>query len=175
MQEMQQFEIVISDGGREAAGYSGDAGDCVTRAIANATGLDYEEVRTDLMRETDEFRKTRRSRAAKAKKSNSVRNGTNRDVAKSYIKSLGWQWVPTMGIGTGCTVHLRPEELPTDRGPLIVSVSKHLTCVKGGEIWDTYDCTREGTRCVYGYWHKANKTETRRSSYERLRKERYHG
>lgn len=151
---MQQFEIVIHDGGRAAAGYKGTAGDCVTRAIANATGLDYEAVRTGLMQRTDEYRKTRRAKAARRKKSNSVRNGTNKDVAKSYISDLGWQWVATMGIGTGCTVHLRPEELPTDRGPLIVSVSKHLTCVKDGKVWDTYDCTREGTRCVYGYWYK---------------------
>jgi len=23
-----------------------------------------------------------------------------------------------------------------------------------GVINDTYDCSREGTRCVYGYWEK---------------------
>ena len=33
-----------SDGGRATAGYKGDAGDCVTRAIAIATEIPYQEV-----------------------------------------------------------------------------------------------------------------------------------
>lgn len=150
---MRQFGIVINDGGREAAGYAGEAGDCVTRTIANATGKDYQSVRSELMEAVEEYRKTRRTRAAKRLKGNSVRNGVPREILKIYMKDLGWKWVATMGIGTGCQVHLRPDELPTNRGTLVVSVSKHLTCVKDGKIWDTYDPSREGTRCVYGYWH----------------------
>ena len=60
------------------------------------------------------------------------------------------KWHPLMTIGSGCKVHLREEELP--KGTLIVRVSKHLTCVKDGVLYDTYDCTRESTRCVYGYY-----------------------
>ena len=37
---------------------------------------------------------------------------------------------------------------------LIVSCSKHITVVKDGVLHDTYDCSRRGTRCVYGYWTK---------------------
>jgi hypothetical protein len=55
-----------------------------------------------------------------------------------------------MGIGTGCTIHLRRGELPM--GKLIVSVSKHLVAVVDGIVQDTHDCTRSGNRCVYGYW-----------------------
>ena len=55
-----------------------------------------------------------------------------------------------MQIGSGCTVHLRADELPPGR--LVVSVSKHLTAVIDGVIHDTHDCSRRGTRCVYGYW-----------------------
>lgn len=58
-----------------------------------------------------------------------------------------------MKIGSGCKVHLRENELP--KGNIVVSVSGHLTCVKDGVIYDTYDCSRDGTRCVYGYWTKA--------------------
>ena len=58
-----------------------------------------------------------------------------------------------MGIGTGCTVHLADGELPM--GTLIVSVSRHLVAVIDGVIQDTHDCSRGGTRCVYGYWRKA--------------------
>ena len=30
--------------------------------------------------------------------------------------------------------------------------SKHCTAWIDGECHDTYDPTRDGTRCVYGYW-----------------------
>ena len=63
---------------------------------------------------------------------------------------LGFKWTPTMLIGQGCKVHLLADELP--KGKLIVNVSKHFTCVIDGIINDTYDCSREGTRCVYGYY-----------------------
>ena len=50
--------------------------------------------------------------------------------------------------------HLKKDELPS--GTLIVSCSKHITVVKDGVLHDTYDCSRRGTRCVYGYWTKPN-------------------
>lgn len=55
-----------------------------------------------------------------------------------------------MKIGSGCQVHLRASELPP--GPLVVRVSRHLTAVIDGVIYDTHDCSRAGTRCVYGYF-----------------------
>ena len=57
-----------------------------------------------------------------------------------------------MFIGSGCKVHLKSKELP--KGRLIVSCSTHLTTVLNGVLNDTYDCSREGTRCVYGYWYR---------------------
>ena len=57
-----------------------------------------------------------------------------------------------MKIGQGCKVHLDADELPT--GTIICSVSRHLVTVVDGIINDTYDCSREGTRCVYGYFTK---------------------
>ena len=57
-----------------------------------------------------------------------------------------------MAIGSGCKVHLRADELPSGR--LIVSVSKHLTAVIDGVIHDNHDPSRDGTRCVYGYFSK---------------------
>ena len=56
-----------------------------------------------------------------------------------------------MGIGTGCTVHLNPNELP--KGRIICRVTRHYVAVINGVINDTYDCSRDGTRCVYGYWY----------------------
>ena len=55
-----------------------------------------------------------------------------------------------MGIGTGCKFHLKKEELPM--GDIIVKLSKHISVVRDGIINDTYDCSRNETRCVYGYW-----------------------
>ena len=66
------------------------------------------------------------------------------------MRSLGFVWTPTMGIGTGCTVHLRADELPNGR--LVVAVSKHYTAVLDGVIHDIENPSRDGTRCVYGYW-----------------------
>jgi hypothetical protein len=68
------------------------------------------------------------------------------------METIGWEWTPTMAIGQGCTVHLRADELPAGR--LVVSVSKHWVAVIDGVIHDTYDCSRDGTRCVYGYWER---------------------
>ena len=50
-------------------------------------------------------------------------------------------------------MHLAKDELPNGR--LIVRVSKHITAVINGVIHDTHDFSRDGTRCVYGYFTKA--------------------
>jgi hypothetical protein len=38
------MEFIYSDGGRQLAGFKGNTGDCVTRAIAIATQKPYQEV-----------------------------------------------------------------------------------------------------------------------------------
>lgn len=129
------MKFVFNDGGRSNYFKAKDVGDCAIRAIAIATGLDYKKVYDDL-------------KALNGGKS--CRDGTPKKVDKKYLTQLGWIWHPTMEIGSGCKVHLNEKELPS--GTLIVAVSKHLTCVKDGVLYDTYDCTRDGNRCVYGYW-----------------------
>lgn len=141
------MRFVYSDGGRSAY-FKGQADDCVCRAICNATGADYKEIYNLINEKAKSERKSRR----KAGKS-SARNGVYKETTSKVIESLGWKWHPTMFIGQGCTVHLREDELP--RGVLIVSVSRHLTCVKNGVIYDTFDPSRNGERCVYGYWTKS--------------------
>jgi len=136
-----------NDGGRALAGYKGDAGDCVTRAISIATGNPYKEVYDSL----NELSKNERIGKRK-KKISSARTGVYRQTAEKYLKSLGWKFVAVSGIGTGCKMHLKTEELPS--GTIIVRLSKHFACVKDGVLNDTYDCSRNGTRCVYGYYIK---------------------
>ena len=123
---------IHNDGGREAAGYKGHTGDCVTRAIAIATGKPYQEVYDALNELAVSERRGKRKRG----KSTS-RNGVYRATYQKYLESLGWTWTPTMKIGQGCTVHLRADELPSGR--LIVAVSRHLCAVIDGVIHDTFD------------------------------------
>jgi hypothetical protein len=136
---------VPDDGGRAAAGYRGKAGDCVTRAIAIATGLPYQQVYDDLNALAKRERRGTLKRGV-----SSARTGVYKTTQRRYLEALGWRWTPTMRIGSGCRVHLRPDELPGGR--LIVSLSRHLVAVVDGVARDTHDPSREGTRCVYGYW-----------------------
>lgn len=165
-----------NDGGRADAGYKGHAGDCVVRAVAIVTGKPYQEIYDALSEGSRTQRLTKRSR-----QKSSARNGVNtrRKWFKDYMRSLGFRWVPTMGIGTGCKVHLVEGELPA--GKIIAAVSKHYTAVIDGVINDTHNPSERGTtiyppnyegkipdgakwlengngwayspdRCVYGYW-----------------------
>ena len=159
--------FVFNDGGREDAGYKGTAGDCVCRAISIATGKPYKEVYDDL----NKYAKSERT-GKKKRGISSARNGMYKQTYKKYLADLGWEWIPTMEIGSGCKVHLCPNELPS--GTLIISLSKHLTVMIDGVIHDTYDPRRykQGdtvgykngekyvtphgapSRCVYGYFRK---------------------
>jgi hypothetical protein len=133
------------DGGRKGAGYEGSTGDCVVRAIAVATGKPYQDVYDSINVLAKAERRGKRKRGT-----SNARTGVYRFTYQRYLEGLGWRWTPTMRIGSGCTVHLRPGELP--KGRLIVSVSKHMTAVIDGVVRDTHDPSRGGTRCVYGYW-----------------------
>lgn len=147
------------DGGRTAAGYKGGAGDCVARSIAIATGKPYQEVYDAL----NALAKNERTGKRKRGKS-SARSGVYKNTIRRYLESIGWEWVPTMHIGSGCTVHLADGELPSGR--LIVSLSRHVTAVIDGVIHDIGDPQRDtlivkggvqriARRCVYGYWRES--------------------
>lgn len=139
-----------NDGGRSDAGYKGNARDCVVRAISIATDMPYQIVYSDLFEMQKELI-SKSKRFARSSKDASPRNGVWKEVYRPYLKSLGWVWVPTMKIGTGCTTHLNSDELPSGR--LVVRVSKHLTAMVDGVVNDTWDCSRMGKRCVYGYFY----------------------
>lgn len=140
------MKFIKDDGGRKAAGYTGTTSDCVCRAIAIATERPYQEI-YDLI---NEFGKREHKTERKGK--SSARTGVYKDTIRKVMAHLGWKWVPTMQIGKGCTVHLKDGELPMGR--LVVSVSKHEVAVIDGVIHDLSDCSRDGTRCVYGYYVK---------------------
>ena len=141
---IQGLDFQFDDGGRAAAGFKGPANDCVTRAIAIATGRQYREI-------YDEINALGRTEKERPKRwRSSARMGVHRPTARRYLASLGWTWIPTMQIGSGCKVHLRKGELPSGR--LIVSVSRHVVAVIDGIVHDTGNPCRGGMRCVYGYF-----------------------
>jgi len=171
--------FILNDGGRTEAGFRNKAtvGDCVARAIAIASGRTYREV-YDALAAGNASQRGRK--AAKGARSASHGIFTRRKWFKNYMQSLGFEWIATMGIGTGCTVHLDAEELPAGR--LVIMVSKHATAMIDGIIHDAYDprwisetCRpddggelapgewrnvngiwRSSKRCVYGYWRLAD-------------------
>jgi len=131
------MNYIYSDGGRKKSGYKGSTNDCVVRAVAIATNRDYKDVYKELYDFAGQ----------------TPRLGVLKKMTRKYItEELGFNWHPTMIFGKGCRVHLNADELPS--GVIICSLSKHITCVIDGVIHDTYDPSRDGRRCVYGYYSK---------------------
>lgn len=127
------MNFTYNDGGRSKY-FKGKSGDCVTRAIAIVLEKDYKEVYD------------------KCKKylGYSPRNGVKKKDTRKLMEQFGFNWYSLMGIGTGCTTHLRKEELP--KGRIVCKCTSHLVACIDGEVNDTHDSTRGGNRCVYGYW-----------------------
>lgn len=141
------MRFIQCDGGRAAAGFKGVTGDCVTRAIAIAANKPYQEVYDALNKIAQNERRGKRK-----KKTSSARTGVYRYSYDKYLKSLGWKWQPTMFVGSGCKVHLKDGELPAGKW-LILALSKHMCAFKNNFIFDLSDPSRNGTRCVYGYYY----------------------
>lgn len=141
--------MIIDDGGRELAGYKGTAGDCVCRAFAIASQRPYKEIYAMInnISKAHPYRGRKRSGTGKS----SAHSGVYKEDIHRLAAELRFTWTPCMKIGSGCKVHATADELPK-RGRLVLSLSKHCTAWIDGECHDTYDPTRDGTRCVYGYW-----------------------
>lgn len=140
------MNFVFNDGGRAKAGFKGFTRDCTVRAISTATEQSYDVVYDSL----NNLIKT--AKQTKKVKGKSARTGTPLKLIHKYMDSIGWEWIACMTIGSGCKVHLKESELP--KGRIVCRVSKHLTCVIDGVLHDTWDCSKNETKCVYGYWIK---------------------
>lgn len=140
------IRICLTDGGRSEAGFRGSTGDCACRALAIAADIPY-KIAYSLVNQT-----ATKEWLRKGGEKSSARTGVFFSTFRRLMSELGWTWHPTMQIGSGCKVHLRSDELPSGR--LIVSLSRHYAAVIDGVLFDLSDCSRNGTRCVYGYWTK---------------------
>lgn len=132
---MEQLQFIYNDGGRSRYFKATGVGDCVTRAFAIATKRDYKEMYNLI----------------KGVAKETPRDGVKISAVRKVAEMLGARWVPTMKIGQGCKVHLAKGEVP-EEGNIVCQVSNHLTAVINGVINDTYNPSRGGNRCVYGYW-----------------------
>jgi len=143
-----------TDGGRREAGFTNTktAGDCVARAVAIASGRPYIEVYAELAEINKRTPKTkgRLAKGVAGRLTASEGIYARSKLFKDYMKLNGFEWTPTMQIGSGCRVHVRENELP--KGRLVLKLSRHCAAVIDGVLHDAYDCSRGGTRAVYGYW-----------------------
>ncbi len=137
------IKFVHDDGGRWAAGFKGQkAGDCVTRAIAIATGLPYRQVYNEL---------NALCKAMGYHGASDSRTGHFRKVYERYLADRGIKWTGLSKVGAPSPIRVKASDLPPT-GTYILRLSKHLTVWTDGELRDIYDCSREGTRMVYGYF-----------------------
>lgn len=138
-----------------SSGVPNKASDCVVRAIATAYGEPYDKIRAELEGLIDGLAARRQTKKMVNIRHRAARginkNGIHPLIYKTYLENRGAKWVPMMHIGSGCQMHLREGEIPSD-GTVILRVSKHLVTAIDGKLYDNHDPTRNGKRCVYGYW-----------------------
>jgi hypothetical protein len=147
-----------NDGGRSKY-FKGSTDDCVTRAVAIATGLDYKKV-YDMVNNLAENEYISKHQH----KFSSARTGVRKNTCRKLLEQLGWHWHACSGIGKGCTMHLTENEIPN--GIIICALARHYVCVKNKVINDTWDSSTmtyydeygnlviNNNRCVYGYYTK---------------------
>ena len=117
---------VFDDGGREAAGFKGRAGDCVTRAVAILTGTDYRQVYNDAAKVYERVFGVR-----------TARNGVpfsakNTELADQY--GLVRVKLPKGPKPTYSEAYER-------YGDCIVRTRKHVAAIVDGKLRDTFDGT----------------------------------
>ena len=155
------MEFIYDDGGRAAAGFKGKTGDCVTRAIAIATGRPYREV-YDRLNEIAQEHERLKVRKSRTKRRSSSRTGVYKQTYRRYLEELGWVKVVTSGFGEQ-PIKFNTHKLPAGR--LIVKRRKHLVAVVEGVVRDTWDSSiardfetgkvRPEGAAIYGYWKES--------------------
>jgi hypothetical protein len=123
----------FNDGGRSKYFKALNAGDCVVRSIAIATGLDYKVVYDEL---------AERNKMVFGKRS--ARDGLHWDVYRPYLISLDFELCKAPRFEGR---KARPSDLPS--GVVIANQAQHFVCVIDGVCQDTFDSS---DKMVYNYW-----------------------
>lgn len=111
-------------------------GDCRIRAVSLATGVSWEIV---VLVE-----------ALLAVKTGKM-EGTP-DFFDLFMQEFGhWEKhkMPKHQNGKRYKISQLAVELKNEPNPVVVTLANHVTCIKDGKIWDTWDC---GEKCVGNYW-----------------------
>lgn len=129
------MEFVWNDGGRAACGFVGSTGDCVTRAIAIATGKVYRDVYDSLSDLSEQ----------------TARHGVYQDEIDAYLRREGWSQAKARMID--------PDAIPS--GVLILQFdpssqsrkrTRHLACVIDHTLHDTWNPFEDSEYVVESYW-----------------------
>ena len=110
-------------------------GDCVIRAISTALNQDYWKTLDEMVEVTK-----------KTGYYMSYKNGF-----EAYLKSKGYekQKMPKRPDNTRYTVEEFADELAMPCYNYILNVANHLTCLKGQDLYDIWNCSRKS---VGNYW-----------------------
>lgn len=148
--------FIYNDGGRKAAGYKGNPGDCVIRAIAIAADMPYNDVYEGMRQRNKQYRDSHNNKVSRQlkKRGTSPRNGNYKEVYEPYILELGFTWVPLSGIGMSDDKRTKLGRDKMPNGTVILRLGKHLCACIDGVVHDKFNPAENSTRQVYGYWIK---------------------
>ena len=123
--ESSLIPFQFDDGGREASGFRGRAGDCVVRSACILTGRPYREI-------YDRAAALNRENGARSR---SARNGVRTKAYQRLFAELGLVKVklPKGEKPTFTEAHRR-------YGDCLVSTTRHISAVVDGSVRDTSDC-----------------------------------
>ena len=122
------------DGGRRDAGYKGDTGDCVVRAIAIASGAPYQDVYDAMAQAMCRHGYRASGNAYGQGKRHSRGQRPARQVQTDVMAEYGFEKVK-LPKGPKPTY----EEAHARYGDCIVSTTKHVCALVGGALRDTSD------------------------------------
>lgn len=127
------MKLRYTDGGKKEAGYKGRSGDCVSRSISLATGVEYKKVLKELQKRQKQWGRSEGYSVCAAK------NGVYAPVYFSWLEELGfrrvflcssWDMIPKIGT-------------------FVVQTHRHLSCVIDSIIHDTFDPSNKEIMTVW--------------------------
>jgi hypothetical protein len=127
--KMKKIKFEYDDGGRQDAGFSEYAKDCVTRSVKIILGCDYLKAYELVNKYIDQIETKKVSHACM---------GVNNSTTKKLFGFLGMKWHPS-------------NNLPKRKGKYILNMPNHVCAFVDGVVKDTHNYF-EKTNRVYGYW-----------------------
>lgn len=120
---------VATDGGRKAAGFDGDAGDCGVRAVAVVTDLSYRDAhsRFNYDEESDE--------------------GLANMSIGEFLRELGWSSIPLQGKG----MNVREAAQEFGNGLIIAKMLNygHFVGIRDSKYHDTWNSGELRAECIH--------------------------